>query len=211
MFDECMNRWSKAANRIAECQGKDLEMLSLQHPFIDRDSIVLLGDHVTTENGTGCVHTAPAHGLDDHFICKKYNVETFKALNNRGLFKDDFDFIAGLPPIKADEKIIEKLQKENMLINVEDYDHSYPHCWRHKFPLIFTSTPQWFISMNKNDLLKKAQNFVNKVNWEPGWGLQRIESMLDDRPDWCISRQRNWGVPITLVVNKDSGEIHPDQ
>ena len=211
MFDECMNRWSKAANRIAECQGKDLEMLSLQHPFIDRDSIVLLGDHVTTESGTGCVHTAPAHGLDDHFICKKYNVETFKALNNRGLFKDDFDFIAGLPPIKADEKIIEKLQKENMLINVEDYDHSYPHCWRHKFPLIFTSTPQWFISMNKNDLLKKAQNFVNKVNWEPGWGLQRIESMLDDRPDWCISRQRNWGVPITLVVNKDSGEIHPDQ
>ena len=211
MFDECMNRWSKAANRIAECQGKDLEMLSLQHPFIDRDSIVLLGDHVTTESGTGCVHTAPAHGLDDHFICKKYNVETFKALNNRGLFKDDFDFIAGLPPIKADEKIIEKLQKENMLINVEDCNHSYPHCWRHKFPLIFTSTPQWFISMNKNDLLKKAQNFVNKVNWEPGWGLQRIESMLDDRPDWCISRQRNWGVPITLVVNKDSGEIHPDQ
>ena len=211
MFDECMNRWSKAANRIAECQGKDLEMLSLQHPFIDRDSIVLLGDHVTTENGTGCVHTAPAHGLDDHFICKKYNVETFKALNNRGLFKDDFDFISGLPPLKADEKIIEKLQKEKMLINVEDYDHSYPHCWRHKFPLIFTSTPQWFISMNKNDLLKKAQNFVNKVNWEPGWGLQRIESMLDDRPDWCISRQRNWGVPITLVVNKDSGEIHPDQ
>ena len=211
MFDECMSRWSKTGNRIAECQGKDLEMLSLQHPFIDRDSIVLLGDHVTTENGTGCVHTAPAHGLDDHFICKKYNVETFKALNNRGLFKDDFDFIAGLPPIKADEKIIEKLQKENMLINVEDYDHSYPHCWRHKFPLIFTSTPQWFISMNKNDLLKKAQNFVNKVNWEPGWGLQRIESMLDDRPDWCISRQRNWGVPITLVVNKDSGEIHPDQ
>ena len=211
MFDECMSRWSKAGNRIAECQGKDLEMLSLQHPFIDRDSIVLLGDHVTTENGTGCVHTAPAHGLDDHFICKKYNVETFKALNNRGLFKDDFDFIAGLPPIKADEKIIEKLQKGNMLINVEDYDHSYPHCWRHKFPLIFTSTPQWFISMNKNDLLKKAKNFVNKVNWEPGWGLQRIESMLDDRPDWCISRQRNWGVPITLVVNKDSGEIHPDQ
>ncbi len=211
MFDECMSRWSKTGKRIAECQGKDLEMLSLQHPFIDRDSIVLLGDHVTTESGTGCVHTAPAHGLDDHFICKKYNVETFKALNNRGLFKDDFDFIAGLPPIKADEKIIEKLQKENMLINVEDYDHSYPHCWRHKFPLIFTSTPQWFISMNKNDLLKKAQNFVNKVNWEPGWGLQRIESMLDDRPDWCISRQRNWGVPITLVVNKDSGEIHPDQ
>ena len=211
MFDECMSRWSKTGNRIAECQGKDLEMLSLQHPFIDRDSIVLLGDHVTTESGTGCVHTAPAHGLDDHFICKKYNVETFKALNNRGLFKDDFDFISGLPPIKADEKIIEKLQKENMLINVEDYDHSYPHCWRHKFPLIFTSTPQWFISMNKNDLLKKAQNFVNKVNWEPGWGLQRIESMLDDRPDWCISRQRNWGVPITLVVNKDSGEIHPDQ
>ena len=211
MFDECMSRWSKAGNRIAECHGKDLEMLSLQHPFIDRDSIVLLGDHVTTENGTGCVHTAPAHGLDDHFICKKYNVETFKALNNRGLFKDDFDFIAGLPPIKADEKIIEKLQKENMLINVEDYNHSYPHCWRHKFPLIFTSTPQWFISMNKNDLLKKAKNFVNKVNWEPGWGLQRIESMLDDRPDWCISRQRNWGVPITLVVNKNSGEIHPNQ
>ena len=113
--------------------------------------------------------------------------------------------------MKADPLIVEKLKEYNALINIEDYHHSYPHCWRRKTPLIFTSTPQWFISMNKNNLNKDALKHIKSVNWEPSWGLQRIESMLTDRPDWCISRQRNWGVPITLVVHKDTGEIHPDQ
>ena len=154
---------------------------------------------------------ASVRGLDDFNVCKKNNIEVYKALNARALFTSDFDFIEGLPPLKADEKIIQKLNEVNALISVEDYDHSYPHCWRHKTPLIFTATAQWFISMDKANLLSDAQGAVDSVEWEPSWGLQRINSMLKDRPDWCISRQRNWGVPITLVIHKETGEIHPNQ
>ena len=211
MVDQCMERWNTKCKKISTVMGNKLREIELLHPFINRKSVLLHGDHVTTETGTGCVHTAPAHGMDDHIICKKNNLSIINALNNKAFFKDEFDFIKGLPAIKADPLIIEKLKECNALINDEDYHHSYPHCWRHKTPLIFTSTPQWFISMNKNNLIKGALGAVKDVNWEPSWGLQRIESMLDDRPDWCISRQRNWGVPITLVVHKETGDIHPDQ
>jgi isoleucyl-tRNA synthetase len=196
---------------ISVAKGSEFGSIKLVHPFVDRNSYLLEGDHVTTEAGTGCVHTAPAHGLDDFNVCKKNNIEVYKALNARALFTSDFDFIEGLPPLKADEKIIQKLNEVNALISVEDYDHSYPHCWRHKTPLIFTATAQWFISMDKANLLSDAQGAVDTVKWEPSWGLQRINSMLKDRPDWCISRQRNWGVPITLVIHKETGEIHPNQ
>ena len=211
MIDQCMERWGKKCEVVSNIKGEKLIDINLLHPFIERKSILLHGDHVTTETGTGCVHTAPAHGMDDHLICKKNNIETINALNNKAFFKQELDFIAGLPSIKADPLIIDKLKENNSLINIEDYHHSYPHCWRHKTPLIFTSTPQWFISMNKNNLITDALKNVKNVNWQPSWGLQRIESMLTDRPDWCISRQRNWGVPITLVVHKESGEIHPKQ
>jgi isoleucyl-tRNA synthetase len=211
MFEQCMERWNQTGEKVSTVLGKEIKDINLLHPFLDRVSILLHADHVTTETGTGCVHTAPAHGLDDHVVCKKNNIESQKALNNMGLFKEEFDFIAGLPPIKADPLVIEKLIETKSLINNEDYLHSYPHCWRHKTPLIFTSTPQWFISMNKNNLLDDAKKVIDDVNWEPSWGLQRIKSMLEDRPDWCISRQRNWGVPITLVVHKDTGDIHPNQ
>ena len=211
MVDSCDLRWKSDMEIISVVKGSSFGNIELQHPFINRKSILLEGDHVTTEAGTGCVHTAPAHGLDDFNICKKNNIEVYKALNARALFTSDFDFIEGLPPLKADEKIIQKLSDVHALVSVENYDHSYPHCWRHKTPLIFTATAQWFISMNKANLLSDAKEVVDSVNWEPSWGLQRINSMLNDRPDWCISRQRNWGVPITLVINKETGEIHPDQ
>ena len=211
MIDQCSKRWKQTFDVISTIQGKKLSEIDLIHPFIERKSVLLHADHVTTETGTGCVHTAPAHGMDDYLICKKNNIDTIHSLNNKAFFKDELDFIAGLPAMKADPLIVEKLQEHNALINIEDYYHSYPHCWRRKTPLIFTSTPQWFISMKKNNLNKDALKHIKSVNWEPSWGLQRIESMLTDRPDWCISRQRNWGVPITLVVHKDTGEIHPDQ
>ena len=211
MIDQCSKRWKQKLDVVSTIQGNKLSDINLIHPFLDRKSILLHADHVTTETGTGCVHTAPAHGMDDYLICKKNNIDTMHSLNNKAFFKDELDFIAGLPAMKADPLIVEKLQEHNALINIEDYHHSYPHCWRRKTPLIFTSTPQWFISMNKNNLNKDALKHIKSINWEPSWGLQRIESMLTDRPDWCISRQRNWGVPITLVVHKDTGEIHPDQ
>ena len=211
MIELCMERWGTTSELVSKTLGKNLVNISLIHPFIDRNSELLHGDHVTTEAGTGCVHTAPAHGLDDYFICKKHGIETFKALNSKGFFKEEFEFIAGLPASKADPLVIEKLNEVKALVNCEDFHHSYPHCWRHKSPLIFTSTAQWFISMNKSGLLNEALQSISGVSWEPSWGEQRIEGMLTDRPDWCISRQRNWGVPITLVVHKESGAIHPNQ
>jgi len=211
MFESCSERWGVNAIKISTSKGNALKNIQFHHPFLDRKSVLLHGDHVTTEAGTGCVHTAPAHGMDDFVICKKNNVKTYKALDSNGLFKKEIDFIAGLPPLKADSLVIEKLIEVNALINCDDYHHSYPHCWRHKTPLVFTSTPQWFISMNQGNLLNQALGSIDNVQWEPSWGLQRIEGMLTDRPDWCISRQRNWGIPITLVIHKDTGEIHPNQ
>ena len=211
MIELCMERWGTTSELVSKTLGKNLVDISLIHPFIERKSELLHGDHVTTEAGTGCVHTAPAHGLDDYFICKKHGIETFKALNSKGFFKEEFEFIAGLPASKADPLVIEKLNEVKALVNCDDFHHSYPHCWRHKSPLIFTSTAQWFISMNKSGLLNEALQSISGVSWEPSWGEQRIEGMLTDRPDWCISRQRNWGVPITLIVHKESGTIHPNQ
>ena len=211
LFDSCVERWSVDALKVSTTKGSNLKNIKFYHPFLDRKSTLLHADHVTTEAGTGCVHTAPAHGMDDFLICKKNHIETFKALDSNGLFKAEIDFIAGLPPLKADHLVIEKLDEKKALINCNDYQHSYPHCWRHKSPLVFTSTAQWFISMNQENLLNQALDSITNVKWEPSWGLQRIESMLTDRPDWCISRQRNWGIPLTLVIHKETGEIHPNQ
>ena len=211
LVESCSQRWNQELTVIAKTKGSNLENLVLRHPFLDRESVLIHGDHVTAEDGTGCVHTAPAHGLEDYFICKTNNLSTIHALNNKGVFKEDIDWLTGLSTFKADPVIVSKLHDNNRLIVENDFEHSYPHCWRHKTPLIFMSTPQWFISMKKSGLLEGAQEAIEDVNWKPAWGKQRIASMLDERPDWCISRQRNWGVPITLILHKETGELHPKQ
>ena len=211
LIDQCSERWGEDLEKISEAKGSDIKDVVLEHPYLKRDSILVHGDHVTTETGTGCVHTAPAHGVDDHNICKKFNIETIHALDGNGFFDAEYEGLAGLPAIKADNIVIDILNDSGALINVEDFHHSYPYCWRHKTPLIFASTPQWFISMDKSGLLEGSIQAVKDVEWEPSWGYERIKSMLEGRPDWCISRQRSWGVPIPLIINKKTGEIHPKQ
>ena len=211
LIEQCSERWGTDLKKITEVFGNDIKEIILEHPYLERESILIHGDHVTTETGTGCVHTAPAHGVDDHNICKKYNIDTIHALDGNGFFNSEYGALAGLPAIKADAIVIDFLRKSDALINEEDFHHSYPSCWRHKTPLIFASTPQWFISMDKSGLLEGSIQAVSGVKWEPSWGYERIKSMLEDRPDWCISRQRSWGVPIPLIINKKNGEIHPKQ
>ena len=211
LIDQCSERWDEDLEKISEAKGSDIKDVVLEHPYLKRDSILVHGDHVTTETGTGCVHTAPAHGVDDHNICKKFNIETIHALDGNGFFNAEYEGLAGLPAIKADNIVIDILNDSGALINAEDFHHSYPYCWRHKTPLIFASTPQWFISMDKSGLLEGSIQAVKDVDWEPSWGYERIKSMLEGRPDWCISRQRSWGVPIPLIINKKTGEIHPKQ
>ncbi len=195
---------------VGRCQGGVLENLQLQHPFYSRQVPVILGDHVTTEAGTGAVHTAPGHGADDFVVGQQYGLEVLNPVGSNGVFLDDTELFAGQFVHKANEPIVELLKERGRLLHSESFEHSYPHCWRHKSPIIFRATPQWFISMHQNALLKTALQAANDVQWLPEWGKARIESMMQERPDWCISRQRTWGVPITLFVHKKTAELHPD-
>ncbi|OGT49056.1 MAG: isoleucine--tRNA ligase [Gammaproteobacteria bacterium RIFCSPHIGHO2_12_FULL_38_11] len=190
--------------------GEELENISCQHPFLDRKVPVILGDHVTIEAGTGCVHTAPAHGQDDYVIGAKYNLPMKNPVNSQSCLIDDVPFFGGLHVFKANEPIIEKLKETGHLLHREVITHSYPHCWRHKTPLIFRATPQWFISMEKENLRTLSLDAIKKVKWIPAWGETRITKMVETRPDWCISRQRAWGIPIAILIHKKTGELHPD-
>jgi isoleucyl-tRNA synthetase len=194
---------------IAETKGAALENLLLQHPFYERQVPVVLGDYVTLDAGTGAVHTAPGHGLDDYIVGRRYNLEIENPVGGDGRFLPSTPLFAGEQVFDANAHIIEVLRERGRLLKGEPYHHSYPHCWRHKTPVIFRATPQWFISMDQAGLRKGALEAISHVDWMPGWGEQRISSMIASRPDWCVSRQRTWGVPIPLFVDKVSGELHP--
>jgi isoleucyl-tRNA synthetase len=194
---------------IAETKGAALEHLQLQHPFYDRQVPVILGDYVTLDAGTGAVHTAPGHGLDDYVAGRRYNLEVENPVGADGRFLPSTPLFAGEQVFDANVHVIEALNSRGRLLKGEPYHHSYPHCWRHKTPVIFRATPQWFISMEQAGLRKGALEAIAHVDWMPTWGEQRISNMIAGRPDWCVSRQRTWGVPIPLFVDKVSGELHP--
>lgn len=196
-------------HNLGYCQGAGLELKRFQHPFYDFDVPAILGDHVTTDSGTGAVHTAPGHGQEDFAVGQHYGLEVANPVGGNGVYLPDTELFAGQHVFKANDAVVEVLKERGALLHHEAYVHSYPHCWRHKTPIIFRATPQWFISMDQAGLRGQALSEIEKVQWVPEWGQSRIQSMVENRPDWCISRQRTWGVPIALFVHKDTQELHP--
>ncbi|PRD13400.1 isoleucine--tRNA ligase [Pantoea coffeiphila] len=197
---------------LGECKGEALELQLFQHPFLEQiQSKVVLGEHVTLEAGTGAVHTAPGHGPDDYVIGQKYGLETANPVGPDGSYlPGTYPTLDGVNVFKANDMIVELLKEKGALLHVEKLHHSYPHCWRHKTPIIFRATPQWFISMDQKGLRAQSLKEIKGVQWIPDWGQARIEAMVANRPDWCISRQRTWGVPMALFVHKDTEQLHPD-
>lgn len=194
---------------LGTCAGAKLEGILLQHPFYERHVPIILGDHVTVETGTGCVHTAPAHGIDDYLVGKQYNLLIDNPVDANGCFFTSLPLFGGQYVFKANEQIIKLLQDNRSLLAHKTLVHSYPHCWRHKEPLIFRATQQWFVSMEISGLRKDALQAIQQVAWVPQWGEARITGMIAGRPDWCISRQRTWGTPLALIVHKESADLHP--
>jgi isoleucyl-tRNA synthetase len=184
--------------RLATFGAAHLERLRCRHPFAGRDSLLVLGDYVTLEAGTGCVHTAPGHGREDYETGLKYGLPIYAPLDDAGRFTADVPFFAGMQVFEANPRVNEKLAEAGALLREDRVSHSYPHCWRCKQPVIFRATKQWFISMDKTGLRANALSEIRKVRWIPAWGQERIEGMIANRPDWCISRQRSWGVPIAI-------------
>ena len=208
----CAGRYGfdpSSAKILTRFKGQALEHLVLQHPFLEREVRVIVGEHVTLEAGTGAVHTAPAHGQEDFAVGQRYGLPVNNPVGGDGKFLPGTPFVEGLKIDEANPKLIEILQSRGALLRHAPYVHSYPHCWRHKTPVIFRATPQWFISMDRKGLRAHALEDIRKVSWTPAWGEQRITGMIENRPDWCISRQRTWGVPIPLFVHRVSGELHP--
>ncbi|EPU4436708.1 isoleucine--tRNA ligase [Morganella morganii] len=193
-----------------DCKGSDLELLRFNHPFMGFDVPAILGDHVTLDAGTGAVHTAPGHGPDDYVIGQKYGLETANPVGPNGCYvSGTYPSLDGVFVLKANDIILELLKEKGALLHSENISHSYPCCWRHKTPVIFRATPQWFIGMDVNGLRPQSLNEIKGVKWIPGWGEARITAMVENRPDWCISRQRTWGTPMSLFVHKETQELHP--
>ena len=211
LADAARLRWGiEEAQVLGTARGAALEGLRLKHPFYDRVVPVILGEHVTSEAGTGAVHTAPGHGQEDYVVGQRYGLPVDNPVGPDGRFYAETPLVGGLSVQEANAVVLEALQKRDRLLCREEIRHSYPHCWRHKTPIIFRATPQWFIAMDQSGLREAALKAIDGVRWRPEWGHTRIRNMVAQRPDWCISRQRNWGVPIALFVHKRSGEPHPD-
>ncbi len=244
LLKDTMARYERDGYRVvAYCRGADLEGLKLGHPFYAREVPVILADHVTTESGTGCVHTAPGHGQEDFVVGQKYHLPVYNPVGGNGVFLPDTELFAGEYVLKANPHVVEVLRSKGNLVHEAALRHSYPHCWRHKTPIIFRATPQWFIAMdgvypdlvgnrgqgiamdgvypdpvgnrgqgiamNQASLREAAMAEIRSIDWMPDWGLARIAGMIENRPDWCISRQRTWGVPIALFVHQQTGKLHP--
>src|SRR6516165_9479592 len=210
LLEASMRRYGASSHKLlAEFSGSALEGLRVQHPFQPRTVPVILGEHVTLEAGTGAVHTAPGHGHEDFAVGQRYGLTVLNPVGDDGRFLPDTPLVAGLKVDEANPVIIEALATRGRLLHQEPFRHSYPVCWRHKTPVIFRATPQWFISMERAGLRAHTLRDIPGVRWTPAWGEQRITGMIENRPDWCISRQRTWGVPIPLFVHRESGERHP--
>ncbi|GHG02510.1 isoleucine--tRNA ligase [Thalassotalea marina] len=206
----CMDRFGiEKYHALGFCEGQALDLVQLQHPFYDINVPVICGEHVTTDSGTGCVHTAGGHGVDDFAVSKKYDLEIYNPVGANGVFIEGTPIVEGQHVFKANAGIVDLLAEKGALLHHHAYEHSYPHCWRHKTPIIFRATPQWFISMDKKGLRQASLEEIAKTEWIPEWGEDRIKSMVEGRPDWCISRQRTWGVPIAFFIHKDTGALHP--
>ena len=200
--------WEEADIKVlGTCVGQDLELLNTKHPLLDRKSPIILGEHVTLDAGTGSVHTAPGHGLEDYEVGCRYGIEVFSPLDSRGVWTDVVNIpeLVGVPYYKGNSMVIEMLQKCGALLQQQDIQHSYPHCWRCKNPVIYRATPQWFVKVDK--FRDTALDAIHNVKWIPASGENRIGNMVESRTDWCISRQRAWGVPIPIFYCEDCGEV----
>jgi isoleucyl-tRNA synthetase len=210
LMESCLARYGlEVGELLGEFAGSVLEGLELSHPWLPRTVPVILGEHVTLEAGTGAVHTAPAHGQEDYQVGLRYRLQVVNPVGPDGRFDAPTPLVGGLKLEQANAVIVQRLADSGLLLRQAPLRHSFPHCWRHKTPLIFRATPQWFISMDLHGLRAHALHDIRQVHWTPAWGEQRITGMIANRPDWCISRQRTWGVPLALFVHRQTGLLHP--